>query len=67
MFGAATIVFISGVNFQLIIIVNGAVIGYLYVILIPIFMHFKCVWFAKHSGTIEGDEEWNKKITPNHC
>ena len=40
----------------MIIIVNGAVIGYLYVILIPIYIHFRCVFFGKNSGTIEGDE-----------
>jgi hypothetical protein len=67
MYGAAVLVFISGVRFQTIIIVNGAVIGFLYVIFIPIFMHFKCVWFARHSGTIEGDAEWNSKVTPNIC
>ena len=42
----------AGAQLQTIYAINGAVIGYIYVILIPIFIHFKCVWVDRTSGTI---------------
>jgi len=34
------------------IAVNGAIVGYFYIVLIPIFIHFKCVFVDKSSGFI---------------
>jgi hypothetical protein len=60
-------VYLLNVKVQLILSVNGAVIGYIYVIIVPIWIHLKCVWVDHHSGYIEADEEWNAKIEPNPC
>lgn len=53
-------VYASGVHLQVLISINGAVVGYTYVIVIPIWIHLKCVWYDKSSGAIEGDEESKK-------
>ena len=50
------LVYISGVNLQALISFNGAVVGYSYVIVIPIWIHLKCVWYDKSCGYVEGDE-----------
>jgi hypothetical protein len=63
----AVIVYVFGVQVQTIFVINGSVVGYLYVILIPVWMHLKCVWVDRSSGTIEGDEEWNQRIQKNIC
>ena len=60
-------VYASGVHLQVLISINGAVVGYIYVIIIPIWIHLKCVWFDKSSGAIEGDEESKKEIEQNFC
>ena len=49
------LVYISGINLQALISFNGAVVGYSYVIVIPIWIHLKCVWYDRSSGYIEGD------------
>lgn len=43
-------IYISNLNLITIFSFNGAVIGYTYVFVIPIWIHFKCVWFDKSSG-----------------
>jgi hypothetical protein len=44
--------YISGINLQALISFNGAVVGYSYVIVIPIWIHLKCVWYDRSSGFI---------------
>ena len=61
------VVYASGVHLQVLISINGAVVGYIYVIIIPIWIHPKCVWYDKSSGAIEGDEESKKVIEQNFC
>ena len=34
---------------------NGALLGYCYMIVFPIWMHFKCIFFDKNSGFIYDD------------
>lgn len=51
----AVMVYALGINLQTIFVINGTIIGYLYVFVVPIWMHFKCVWVDRSSGTIEGD------------
>lgn len=63
----ALVVFLSNVYVEVTISINGAVVSYIYVLLIPIIIHFKCVYFDKSSGTIIGDEEHNMQICPNSC
>ena len=65
--GVALLVFMSGINLQTIYSLNGAVLGYIYIIVFPIWMHFKCVFSDKSSGYIESDEEWNRNIVQNVC
>ena len=36
------------IKIAMIIEINGSVIGFLYVFLIPILVHIKCVYFTKH-------------------
>ena len=60
-------VFVSGINLSTIFSLNGAVLGYIYIILFPIWVHFKCIYKDKSSGYIEDDPEWNKNIVQNVC
>ena len=48
-------VYATGVKLQVLISVEGAVVGYTYVVIVPIWIHLKCVWYDKTSGTVEGD------------
>ena len=64
---ASTVVYILGANFQLLYSLNGSVIAFSYVLVIPVWIHLKCVWFDRSSGTIKGDDEWNSQIVPNKC
>ena len=48
--GVCYALFASGTNLQALISFNGAVVGYSYVIVIPIWIHLKCVWYDKSSG-----------------
>ena len=41
-----------GVQLQTVFVINGSIISYIYVILIPVWLHFKCVWFDRSSGTV---------------
>jgi hypothetical protein len=60
-------VYESGVKLAVMLSINGAVIGYIYVIIIPVWVHLKCVFFDRTGGQIEGDEDWNARIKPNPC
>ena len=64
---AAYIVFATGVNLSTIFALNGAILGYIYIILFPIYMHFKCLFIDRSSGMIENDDEWNSSLVPNAC
>lgn len=48
-------VYESGVDLITIFAFNGAVIAYLNVLVIPIWLHLKCIWYNKSGGRIEGD------------
>ena len=61
------LIYISGIQLQSLINFAGAVVGYFYIIAIPIAVHFKCVWFNKSSGFIENDEERNSEVKLNQC
>ena len=50
------LIYALGIQLQSLINFAGAVVGYFYIIAIPISVHLKCVWFDKSSGFIEGDE-----------
>jgi hypothetical protein len=47
--------------------INGSVIGYVYAFLIPICMHLKCVYFDCSSGFIKGESDHNLAIRLNEC
>ena len=64
---ASVSVYLLGANFQLLYSLNGSVIAFSYVLVIPVWIHLKCVWVDRSSGTIEGDDEWNMQIMPNKC
>lgn len=52
-------IFATGIDLRTMIIVDGAVIKYMCVIVIPIWIHFKCVFYDKSSGYILNDEQRN--------
>jgi len=41
-----------GVYLDTLIEINGAVVGYTYIYLVPIFVHFTCIFKHKSSGYI---------------
>ena len=45
-------VYATGIKLQTLISVEGAVVGYSYVVIVPIWIHLKCVWYDKTSGTV---------------
>lgn len=49
---ASILVYILGANFQLLYTVNGSVVAFSYVIVIPVWVHLKCIWYDGSSGTI---------------
>jgi hypothetical protein len=61
------LVYITGINLEVMITLNGAVVGFTYIIAIPVWIHFKCVFYDRSSGYIEDDPEWNSSIVPNAC
>lgn len=52
---------------SLILDISGAVLGYIFAMLIPIMIHFKCLHFDRSCGEIEGDNEHNSCILHNAC
>jgi hypothetical protein len=61
------IVYLSGVHLETLVIINGAIVGFTYVILIPIWLHLKCLLYDNSCGYIEGDEERNALVKLNAC
>ena len=45
----------------------GALLGYIFTMFIPIFIHLKCLHFDHSSGYIKGDDERNLSIVSNEC
>ena len=37
----------TGINIATVIEINGSVIGFMYVILMPILLHWKCIYYTK--------------------
>lgn len=64
---ASYIVYILNVHLDVMIDLNGAIIGFTYVILIPISIHFECVFKNRTSGFIKDQDEWNREIETNEC
>ena len=60
-------VFNSGIHLSTLFSLNGALLGYVYIILIPIYMHLKCIYYDRSSGLIEDDEDWNRSLVQNCC
>jgi hypothetical protein len=46
------LVYITGINLEVMITLNGAVVGFTYIIAIPVWIHFKCVFYDRSSGYI---------------
>ena len=60
-------VYETGLSFQVMYAINGTVIALHYTTIVPIWIHFKCIWYDRSSGTIENDPEWNSQLKPNIC
>lgn len=63
----AYVVYLTDVHVDTMIEINGAVLGYCNSLLLPIFLHLKCIYYNKTSGTINDDHEHNAQITQNSC
>ena len=59
--------YISDVNLISIFALNGAVIGYIFVFVLPIWVHLKCIWYDRSGGRIQDNEDWNSVVKPNGC
>ena len=46
---------------------RGAILGFLYLLMMPIVMHLKCVYYDRSSGFIRGGDESNMEIRLNSC
>lgn len=53
--GLSFIVYLWGISLDVLTTTNGAIIGFFYILAIPILMHLKCVYYDRSSGQIEGD------------
>jgi hypothetical protein len=53
------LLFATGVNLRTLIIIDGAVIKFMCVIVTPIWIHLKCVFYDKSSGYVLDDPERN--------
>ena len=60
-------IFVSKVNLQTLFSLNGAVLGYFYIIVFPIWVHFKCIFANRSGGFVYDDPEWNQRIVQNIC
>jgi len=58
---------ILNVSIQAIINFDGAFILVLLDVILPMWIHYRCIFKDRHSGYIEDDEEWNASIQPNKC
>ena len=45
-------IYASGIDLQIIFSLNGALLGYIYIIIFPIFVHWKCIFYKRSSGVI---------------
>ena len=61
------LVYVFNVSLVTILVLNGTICCFTYVIVFPIWIHLKCVLYDRTSGFIEGDEEGNKCIKMNQC
>jgi hypothetical protein len=48
--------FIWDIKLVTLLVVNGSIVCFTYVIAFPIWLHLKCLLYDKTSGFIEGDE-----------
>jgi hypothetical protein len=53
------------VPFSIILDFTGALLGYLFSMFIPIFIHLKCLHFDRSSGYVKGDDDRNLCILSN--
>ena len=59
--------FTTGVQLKTLVVLDGAVTKFISVIVAPIWIHLKCLYYDKSSGYIVGDEERNSEIIMNPC
>jgi hypothetical protein len=46
---------------------SGSIIGYMFALVIPTWIHLKCVFYDKSSGFIDGEDDRNMEIVLNDC
>jgi hypothetical protein len=59
--------YLSQVSIDTLININGSIVGNLIVIVIPIWLHIKCVFFDKKCGNIEEDLVENTENVSCNC
>ena len=65
--GVGLVVYLTGLYLDVLIELYGAIFGFLYLIFMPIYFHFSCVFQTRSSGFIKGDDERNIDIELNEC
>lgn len=50
------LVYVLGIEIVTIVVINGTIVCFTYVIAFPIWMHLKCVFYDRSCGFIEGDD-----------
>ena len=51
-FSAMYLIYVTNVKISIVIEINGSVLGFFYLLLFPIAIHLKCVYFSKHEDEV---------------
>lgn len=53
MIGICCTVYLTNLTIQNLITINGGIIGFFFIYLLPAMMHLKCLYFSSHEDTEE--------------
>ena len=67
MVGVAYCICISGIRLDTFLSIYGSVFGFLFVIGMPVSLHFYCLFWTKQSGWVQEGADRNLEIMPNEC
>ena len=59
------VIYWSGLQLDVILEIYGSVLGFIYIILLPVCLHLYCVLYRGHSGWIRQADARNLTIMPN--
>jgi hypothetical protein len=64
---AGYLVYILEFHLQIMISLDGVLVSFIYILIVIVGIHLKCVFYDRTSGYIENDPEWNNRIVQNAC